>query len=618
MNSLPFRRLALAALLILAFSLPFEWIIVHLGPLQLTSVELLLALTLLLIAGMVWQERSWQQEGWPHLPAGWLWLWLAIAVAVFVSAALAPEHRGNALQAALRTISGLALALAIAPFVRRRELVLVSLALVAGGTLSLTIGWLELIFNVRFAWLAPFRESTSSAGPFLRLTGSFSHANQAAMYLEGTLPLLVALLWTAGQRRRWRWVALGALALFIYLQATFLTYSRSSFSTVIVAAVLVAAWVWPRRPAPVRRLVLPWVGLAGITVLMLLGHVLFNPVVRLRLTSEQDNEWYNLTMEVPETLHMTAGEIITPTITLRNEGLLVWRSYGANPIRLGGIWFLPEDARSAGQDLELAESSRLEGEYQLAAEPRWPLDEPVAPGESTVVQVPLQAPLEPGTYRFQWDMVQENVVWFSEKNGRNRSSQVIVEEGSPEHLEFLAQSGDFAAYQTIVELPAPLPPIPPRSVLWRVAAAEFQEHLLLGIGLDNFRLTYGEALGEEVWNESVHTNSWYIEMLVSLGLLGSLPFFIWLVALLFDLARRLRRPDVTIWHMALAAAVISFCIHGLLDYFLLFNDTGLLYWLLIGLWVGLINVRQSSWSQVPEEDSRSDSIVPPAAGMRQA
>src|SRR5690606_29737360 len=140
MNSLPFRRLALAALLILAFSLPFEWIIVHLGPLQLTSVELLLALTLLLMAGMVWQERSWQQEGWPHLSAGWLWLWLAIAVAVFVSAALAPEHRGNALQAALRTISGLALALAIAPFVRRRELVLVSLALVAGGTLSLTIG----------------------------------------------------------------------------------------------------------------------------------------------------------------------------------------------------------------------------------------------------------------------------------------------------------------------------------------------------------------------------------------------------------------------------------------------------------------------------------------------
>src|SRR5690606_29966069 len=126
-----------------------------------------------------------------------------------------------------------------------------------------------------------------------------------------------------------------------------------------------------------------------------------------------------------------------------------WRSYGANPIRLGGVWFLPEE------ELPPEEAVLLEGDLQLAAEPRWSLDEPLAPGESTVLQVPLQAPLEPGNYRLEWDMVQEQVVWFSEKNGQDRSSQVIVEEGSPEMLEILAQSGDFAAYQTVVELPQP-------------------------------------------------------------------------------------------------------------------------------------------------------------------
>src|SRR5690606_7501076 len=98
MNSVPFRRLALAALLILAFSLPFEWIILHLGPLQLTNVELLLGATLVLVAGTVWQEQRWREEGWPHLPGGWLWLWLAIGVMALLSAVLAPEHRGNALQ----------------------------------------------------------------------------------------------------------------------------------------------------------------------------------------------------------------------------------------------------------------------------------------------------------------------------------------------------------------------------------------------------------------------------------------------------------------------------------------------------------------------------------------
>jgi TM2 domain-containing membrane protein YozV len=49
--------------------------------------------------------------------------------------------------------------------------------------------------------------------------------------------------------------------------------------------------------------------------------------------------------------------------------------------------------------------------------------------------------------------------------------------------------------------------------------------------------------------------------------------------------RTLRRPDLTMWQVALAAGLLAFFIHGFLDFFLLFNATGLLFWLLAGLWL---------------------------------
>jgi len=35
------------------------------------------------------------------------------------------------------------------------------------------------------------------------------------------------------------------------------------------------------------------------------------------------------------------------------------------------------------------------------------------------------------------------------------------------------------------------------------------------------------------------------------------------------------------------AGLLAYLIHGMLDYFLLFNATGLLFWLLLGLWLAL-------------------------------
>jgi O-antigen ligase len=129
--------------------------------------------------------------------------------------------------------------------------------------------------------------------------------------------------------------------------------------------------------------------------------------------------------------------------------------------------------------------------------------------------------------------------------------------------------------------------------LLQIAFRLLLKHPFLGIGLDNFRLIYGQELGQSAWNDTIHTNNWYIETIVSAGLIGGIPFLVWLGLMVVDFWHTLRQPTVSIWQTAVAAGLIAFFIHGLLDYFLLFNPTALLFWLLVGLWFSLKNMGTS-------------------------
>jgi O-antigen ligase len=135
-------------------------------------------------------------------------------------------------------------------------------------------------------------------------------------------------------------------------------------------------------------------------------------------------------------------------------------------------------------------------------------------------------------------------------------------------------------------------------------------HPLTGIGLDNFRLTYGRYFNATdlppgtSWNNTIHTNNWYLETLVSLGIAGALPFFAWSALLLFDIFRNLHLAPIgdrflpgkspgglpamlstNVGLPAIAVGLLTYFVHGFLDYFMLFNATALLFWLLVGLWL---------------------------------
>lgn len=555
------HQLAIWFLAFLAFSLPFETEIVGLAPagLQLTNLEIILGFLLLATLVIVGKEQGWQLR---HVPAGWLWLWGWFIVAALLSALLAPSESFNSLKAAIRSFNGVALAVAVPQVVSRPEQQRpIILALLAGGVISAVIGLLEMFTHQRFDWLTIFRAVPTSVGPFDRLSAAFDHANQAGSYFAATLPLLVGGGWLWRQPASRPGLAAGIIfcLILLYLQAIIFTYGRTSLLTVLLSHGLATILLWPNKQ---QR---PWLATIGLLLLSFAAHIWLNPAVRLRLTSEDDTQWYGLHFTIPEQLTIPAGQMTPITLSVRNDGPLTWSSRSSNPVNIGGHWLLAD------------------GQSRLLAEPRWPLPELVSPGEAITTTIQLLAPLKTGHYELEWDMVQENVIWFSFKNQHHFISQVEVVESAQQPLTLPPETS--AALTNMMSHPPVPAPIPGRSVLWQLAFELFRQHPFFGIGLDNFRLTYGQALGFDTWNTTIHTNNWYLETLVSLGLFGTIPFFLWLASLVWDMGQSLLRPDKIIWLIALALALLTYLLHGLLDYFLMFNPNGLLFWLLIGLWL---------------------------------
>jgi hypothetical protein len=572
-----FIHAAFIFLLLLAVSLPFElitplWMI---GPFSITNLELVLFLTLaftavsllsLTRARLSARSRFFQDTQWVWPDRYWLWL-LPFVGGLLLAALLAPQFQANALKAALRLMAGILLALAVLQIVRRwPNGRMVIIALLSGGFIAATIGWWEITYS-ELAWTGLFRTHITRLGAILRLTGTFDYANQAAMFLEATLPFWIAAGWSVSQAalpRRFKWPLLASLFLLtlFYLQAILLTLSRASLIATFTVCMLLVVLLALRRPAGSRKMAAWWLGLAVVTAVLVAGNSLHDSQFRLRLQGGNVDDWYRAQIMAPPALEMVAGTTIEVPVTITNQGVLVWRSQGRNPILLGAR-ILNERGTAAYSEL------------------RWSFPDSVEPQATVQVIAPLTAPPVPGIYELRWDVVHENVTWFGTKSGLYATSQVTVLPADRQADQLQSEAlvlSERAAWDYAG-------PVPNRTVLWLLGLQMIGERPLFGIGLDNFRLIYGQRLGQPYADDTVHTNNLYLEILVSLGIVGMIPFVVWSGILLLDLLRTLRRPDVTMWQAALAAGLLTFYIHGFFDFFMMFYATGLLFWLLAGLWI---------------------------------
>jgi len=552
------RPAGVALLLLLAALLPFEMAVLRRpGFLTVTNLEFLAAATLAVAAMTLWNPGG--AGALRAIPPRWAAL-LAVFVAwLLISSALAPELSGNALRASARTAMGVALAASAVILIHsRRQLNLVAGAVVVGGMVAACLGIWEMVQGDALHWLASFRVQETTVGGFRRLAATFDHANQASMYFEATAPLLigmVAVAWTGGRRGL---AAAGVVALALYLQAAILTYSRAGIVTLAVSSLAVAPLVWRARGG---RAATPWAAMGGMVAILFLVTASVDPVTRLRVGHGSPEQWYRVELRAPPELILTAGGTEEVPIEIVNRGALLWETDGAREVRLAALWILG--------------TGEVNGELG-----RWPLPNAVAPGETVRVTAVLSAPTVDGEYQVEWDLVHENVTWFAPTTGHRFRSRMVVTPGAqaPTADAIPWQVGEVAAQESA-------PFLPGRGTLWRLAAAELAERPWTGVGLDNFRVRYGRRLGWDDWNRTIHTNNWYIETVVSAGIVGGVLFLGWLGLLTLDLLRVIGSGATGPLAVGVGTGLLAFLVHGLLDYFLLFHATGLLFWLLVGLWV---------------------------------
>ncbi|MEW5988013.1 MAG: O-antigen ligase family protein, partial [Chloroflexota bacterium] len=489
-------------------------------------------------------------------------------------AALAPTHHFEALKHVTRYASGLGIFLVTIqataghlPTTNTQHSSLMTQLLWAvclGAGLSALVGLGEAAgLPGLSSFLTLFKVGPTQVGHELRLGATFQYATIAAMFFEMTLPLALTLA-AASQTRPKRFLAVGIGGLCIV--AAVLTLTRTSL--VVMPVVLGLAMVLSRRPGgrPLRRpaatLLLVF---GGAVVLVTTG----SPTFRVRLMTENDQAWYQAVYVAPASVSGSTGEVLSIPITVRNTGQVTWMAAGEQAFALSYRW-LTADGRRV---------------YQTPLATKTMAND-LAPGQTATWVVETQLEWPAGEYRLAWDM-------------RRADGLPLRWRGVPE-AETVIQvgpGGGAAALPPTIERGEPVSDIETvsRRELWWAAWQMFVDRPLLGHGPDNFRYLYGEYLTHSEGDTRLNANNLYLEWLADVGLIGTAAFgwLVWVVVRpLFSLIPEpvvSRRPPAALLVAGLGGSLFAFLLHGLLDAFLNFTPIYLLFWMVLGLTVAMVN-----------------------------
>lgn len=552
-------RLHWLGLAFFAAALPLELKtpIVSLGPIVITNVEVILyALIAWWITGVLRTRRM----HWTLAHSAVL-AWLIVQ---FVAAFVAPLERDAAIKFALRSAGGAAVFFIAAEWTRSgRGTAWVMSAISIGAAISACIALLEVQSSAVQWALLVFKTQPTLVGGQARAGGTFQYANTAAMYWEAALPIILTTgAWWSIERVKRRGIALALVASFVVIEAIILSASRAA---VVCAGIALGILIIADRIRSARLGVGTSAGISLIALSVLVGvQVIINPIFTARLRSENDDSWFRAAIQsTPAELSASAGDVFTATVMVTNTSVRTWPAGGMQPVSVSYHWIQPDSRRVL----------ILDGE-------RTPLPRDLAPGESAAIPAFVKVPPITGTMLLRWDLVQEDVTWFSERGSAVSDVKVQVKPAR----EY--QSAAIAPVRGQLRNTSS----PPRAELWQAAVQMWLSYPLLGIGPDNFRHEYGWYLGQTVFDDRITTNSWYLELLANTGATG-LAIWLLIPAALILLARRQWRPlprRERVLVIGLGIALLMFFLHGTVDYFMEFTPTYGLFWLIAGLLVGLL------------------------------
>jgi O-antigen ligase len=495
---------------------------------------------------------------------------LALLATWLLSTALAPAFAGNAARMTGRLGLAAGVYLLTVNGVRgwgslRAVSLAASLAgFVLGAIVVLDYAGIEVVRQ----WLTTFRPFVAHVGAQVRASGVFQYPTITSMYLEVLFALSLPLLAMAvDKRQRLAALAIG-VALITMSQAIVLTFTRAGLVTAAAAVAIVAA-CWYRARGHDRAVTALGI-VAGVMVAQFATSRSVESLV-LRFTTEGTRAWYSAAIDAPARIVVPTGGTSRVTLSVTNTGRVTWDSTLPQPFRLSYHWLTTD-----GQHVVSWEGRRT-------SFPR-----PVEPGERVTLDAEIGAPRQPGAYRVLWDVEHEKRLWFSTEPDAALAWSVAEVTGPS-----LGEPGP------LTPLPAPLQrgtARPGRMQLWSGAARMLADHPVTGIGPDNFRLLHGSYLGVPDPDTRLHSNSTYVEVLASTGLLGGLAMalFGWVSARLLlaalETAQAPAAPPADAAPLAagVVAAVVAIALHGLVDSFLSFTATYALFAIVFGLLVATV------------------------------
>jgi len=547
------EKAAFASLLVLSAVFAFEArqpVLSFAKSIKLTTVECIIATVLVLwIASQIASQKT---PRIPHRIAASLLVWLGF---MLVSALAASSHRSDTLYFMGRMVTGVLIGwtaynLIDNPF--RLRMVLIGLA-ISGAIVSL-LGLAEALgVQSILGWLSNFKVSQTRIGDVIRISSTLSYATITAMVLEMILAPSLMLVLLA--KSLWFRLLSGGVVL-VALLGIVLTLSRAGIIALIGGLALIAVYgfLWHER-----RLIVGSIAATAALGLFVILTLVLKPVTSLRLSSETEQSWYRSGYDVPEQIEARPGSIVEVAVRLTNEGDRTWNTLNQTPFELS--YHLYDEQHNP---------ITYEGD-------RSPLPVEVAPGQSISVQAQVSTPNRVGTYFVEWDLLQEDIVWFSWKGNLTALTRLNVAGAAVEMPARINRSPPPTDLRVIL-------PTPPRSVLWRVALEIARDHPLLGIGPDNFRWQYGNYLNLNWWNTDIHSNNLYLEWLADTGLPGFLLFLIFSYVMFRSVlpSRYDRSNEQKLILLALVASLAIWYIHGLFDYFFEFTPTYVVFWLILG------------------------------------
>lgn len=480
--------------------------------------------------------------------------WLALLAALAIASAAAPAFRANAFHMTGRLAAAFGIYQLTVSGVTTRSRLRLAIGLVVAAGVGVS-----LLAILEYAQVPPvltalkaFRPGITVVGSQLRAGGSLQYPTIASMYLEIVFAFGVGLLLTAIDEARHGRAAFWFVTLLVIAEAITLTFTRAGVIS-IVAVLMLAGTVRLRLRGRDAGVML--VAALGVLIALIVGASRSAESMWLRFTSEGQESWYRASVEAPSELTFASGATSFVPIRVTNTGRLPWDSQGEPPFLLSYHWLQAQGDRFVG----------FEGV-------RTPFAKPVAPDAAVDMRAEVWGPRQPGRYRLEWDVVVEHRLWFSTEPGASRTMSWATVAGAP-------------SAAPVRTTPPWRPTVRPgRLELWAAAVRMIDAHPLLGVGPDNFRLSYGAYAGLTGADPRIHTNDMYLEVLTGGGLVAGAAF-VWLLwragECLLAGVRRVAESQGAL-AVAIAAAGLAIGLHALVDSFLSFGPTYVLFALTLG------------------------------------